>query len=145
VAQALPSVATQLADGSRAIGGAAGHARERAWLRAHRWSPDDRGPSAGRHDGEGTGEGRDDARLLGAAKSGRVRIAIGRASDFFGVGVTQSTLGERVFANAVADKRADFIGDPTLLHTCSYVPDIAAELATLGTDERAIGEVWPAP
>ena len=83
--------------------------------------------------------------LLGAAKSGRVRIAIGRASDFFGVGVTQSTLGERVFANAVADKRADFIGDPTLLHTYSYVPDIAAELATLGTDERAIGQVWSAP
>ena len=32
------------------------------------------------------------AELLAAAQSGRVRIAIGRASDFFGAGVTESTL-----------------------------------------------------
>jgi nucleoside-diphosphate-sugar epimerase len=32
--------------------------------------------------------------LLGAAHAGRARIAIGRASDFFGAGVTESTLGE---------------------------------------------------
>jgi nucleoside-diphosphate-sugar epimerase len=77
--------------------------------------------------------------LLGAAEAGRVRIAIGRASDFFGAGVTETTLGERVFANAVAGKRADFLGNPDLPHTYSYVPDVAAGLATLGTDERAIG------
>jgi nucleoside-diphosphate-sugar epimerase len=80
--------------------------------------------------------------LLAAHEAGRVRIAIGRASDFFGAGVTESTLGRRVFANAVAGKRADFIGDPDLPHTYSYVPDIAAGLAMLGTDERAEGQVW---
>ncbi len=83
--------------------------------------------------------------LLTAADAGRLRIAIGRASDFFGAGVTESALGERVFANAVAGKRADFIGNVDLLHTYSYVPDIAAGLATLGTDERAIGGVWHLP
>ena len=83
--------------------------------------------------------------LLAAADAGRVRIAIGRASDFFGAGVTETTLGERVFANAVAGKRADFLGNPDLLHTYSYVPDIAAALATLGTDERAAGGVWHLP
>jgi nucleoside-diphosphate-sugar epimerase len=83
--------------------------------------------------------------LLAAADAGRVRFAIGRASDFFGAGVTESTMGERVFAHALADKRADFIGDPTLPHTYSYVPDIAAGLATLGTDARAIGGVWHLP
>ena len=42
-----------------------------------------------------------------AAAAGRVRIAIGRASDFFGAGVTGgSTLGERVFGNALAGRRA---------------------------------------
>ncbi len=50
-----------------------------------------------------------------------------------------------MFANAVADKRADFIGDPDLPHTYSYVPDIAAGLAVLGTDERAVGQVWHLP
>ena len=83
--------------------------------------------------------------LLAASDAGRVRIAIGRASDFFGPGVTESTLGERVFANARSGKRADFLGNPDLPHTYSYVPDIAAGLATLGTDERAIGQVWHLP
>jgi nucleoside-diphosphate-sugar epimerase len=83
--------------------------------------------------------------LLGAADAGRVRIAIGRASDFFGAGATESSLGERVFGNAVAGKRADFIGNPDLPHTYSYIPDIAAGLATLGTDERAVGGVWHLP
>ena len=82
---------------------------------------------------------------MAAADAGRVRVAIGRASDFFGAGVTESTLGERVFAHALAGKRADFIGNPELAHTYSYVPDIAAGLATLGTDARAIGSVWHLP
>ena len=80
--------------------------------------------------------------LLAARDAGRIHIAIGRASDFFGAGVTESTLGERIFANALAGRRADFIGNPDLPHTYSYVPDIAAGLATLGTDERAIDGVW---
>ncbi len=84
--------------------------------------------------------------LLAAAAAGRVRVAIGRASDFFGAGATEgSTLGRRVFANALAGQRADFIGNPLLPHTYSYVPDIAAALATLGTDPRAIGGVWHLP
>jgi hypothetical protein len=57
--------------------------------------------------------------LLTAVDAGRVRIAIGRAADFFGAGITTgTTLGERVFANAVA-KRADFIGNPDLPHTAT--------------------------
>lgn len=83
--------------------------------------------------------------LLDAADAGRVRIAIGRASDFFGAGAIESSVGERVFGNAVAGKRADFVGNPNLLHTYSYIPDIAAGLATLGTDERAVGGVWHLP
>jgi nucleoside-diphosphate-sugar epimerase len=83
--------------------------------------------------------------LIAASDDGRLRIAIGRASDFFGAGVTQSTLGDRVFAKALAGQRVDFLGDPNLLHTYSYVPDIASGLATLGTDDRAVGQVWHLP
>ena len=39
----------------------------------------------------------------------------------------------------------NFIGNPGLPHTYSYVPDIAAGLATLGTDARAAGQVWHLP
>ena len=84
--------------------------------------------------------------LLSARDAGRVHIAIGRASDFFGAGVTDgSTLGERVFGNALSGRKADFIGTPDLLHTYSYVPDIARGLVTLGTDERAVDQVWHLP
>jgi nucleoside-diphosphate-sugar epimerase len=75
--------------------------------------------------------------LLAAAEAGRVRMAIGRASDFFGPGTTETTLGERVFGNALTGKRADLLGDPDLPHTYSYVPDVAAGLATLGTSARS--------
>lgn len=96
-----------------------------------------------------TSKGRTRARmtmdLLHAHEEGRVRMAIGRASDFFGPGVTESTLGQRFFGNAVAGKRADFLGNPSLPHTYSYVPDIATGLVTLGTDIRAIGQVWHLP
>jgi nucleoside-diphosphate-sugar epimerase len=85
------------------------------------------------------------AELLAAFDAGRVRIAIGRASDFFGPGVTETSLGTRVFANALAGKRADLIGNPSLPHTYSFAPDIATGLATLGTDERAVGQVWHLP
>ena len=95
--------------------------------------------SKGRIRAQMTGE------LLTAADTGRIRLAIGRASDFFGAGVTESALGARVFGNAVQGRRADFIGNPDLLHTYSYVPDIAAGLATLGTDARAVGQVWHLP
>ena len=84
--------------------------------------------------------------LLAAAEAGRVRIAIGRASDFFGPGVTsQSALGERIFARALAGQSADFLGNPDLPHTYSYVPDVAAGLAVLGTDDRAVGHAWHLP
>ena len=83
--------------------------------------------------------------LRAAAEAGSVRIAIGRASDFFGAGATESALGSRVFANALAGKRADLMGNPDLPHTYSYVPDIALGLVTLGTEERAIGGEWHLP
>lgn len=83
--------------------------------------------------------------LLSASAAGRVRIAIGRAADLFGPGVTESSLGRQFFPNAVAGKKVDVIGDPDLLHTYSYVPDVAAALAVLGTDERSVGQVWHLP
>jgi nucleoside-diphosphate-sugar epimerase len=83
--------------------------------------------------------------LLTASRAGRVRIAIGRAADLFGAGVTESSLGRQFFPNAVAGRKVDFIGNPDLLHTYSYVPDVAAGLAVLGTDERSVGQVWHLP
>jgi len=86
--------------------------------------------------------------LLDAHTAGRIRVTIGRASDFFGPGVEASMFGgERAIIPALEGKSAPFIGNPDLPHTYSYVPDVGRGLVILGTDDRALGKVWhiPAP
>ena len=48
----------------------------------------------------------------GARRGPGPRASIGRASDFFGPDVLQSTVGERVFSRALAGKPARVLGDP---------------------------------
>jgi nucleoside-diphosphate-sugar epimerase len=45
----------------------------------------------------------------------------------------------------LAGKKAQVMGDPDKPHTFSYVPDIAAGLATLGMREEADGRAWHLP
>lgn len=83
--------------------------------------------------------------LMAAHRAGRVRAAIGRGSDFFGPHAHQSTVGDRIFARAVAGKPAEIMGDPDLPHTVTYLEDFARALVTLGEREEALGEVWHVP
>ncbi len=83
--------------------------------------------------------------LLEAHRAGRVRVAIGRASDYFGAHGRLSAMGERVFYPALTGKKAQVIGNPDLLHTYSYIPDIAKGMVTLGERSEADGEAWHLP
>ncbi|MFI5898463.1 NAD-dependent epimerase/dehydratase family protein [Actinoplanes sp. NPDC051513] len=84
--------------------------------------------------------------LLAAHDAGRVQVAIGRASDYFGPrGGAQSNLGDRVCPPALAGKTATVLGDPDQPHTYTYVPDIGEGLAVLGEHPDAPGEVWHLP
>jgi nucleoside-diphosphate-sugar epimerase len=83
--------------------------------------------------------------LLTAHEAGTVRVTIGRASDYFGPRGTVSAMGERVFYPVLAGKKAQVMGNPDLPHTYSYVPDIAAGLATLGAHNDADGRAWHLP
>jgi nucleoside-diphosphate-sugar epimerase len=86
------------------------------------------------------------AQLLAAHEAGRVEVAIGRASDYFGPnGGAQSNLGDRVFPAAIAGKTASVLGDPDQPHTYSYIPDIGEGLAVLGEHRDAPGQVWHLP
>src|SRR5215208_7460475 len=80
--------------------------------------------------------------LMEAHTSGRVRIAIGRASDFFGPRVLASAAGEQVFGRAVEGKSVQVAGDPDQPHTYTYVPDIGRGLVMLGEHEEALGRAW---
>jgi nucleoside-diphosphate-sugar epimerase len=84
--------------------------------------------------------------LLAAHQAGRVQVAIGRASDYFGPGGgAQSNLGDRVVPAALAGKTANVLGDPDQPHTYTYIPDIGEGLAVLGEHPDAAGEVWHLP
>ena len=75
--------------------------------------------------------------LLDAHRRGTLDVTIGRASDFFGPGVTQSALGEQVIRPALTGKRAQVMGNPNLRHSYSYAPDVAKGLIALGTPQAA--------
>jgi nucleoside-diphosphate-sugar epimerase len=83
--------------------------------------------------------------LMEANASGKVRVAIGRASDFFGPRVLASAAGEQVFGRAVAGKSAQVAGDPDQPHTYTYAPDIGRGLVILGEREEALGRAWHLP
>jgi nucleoside-diphosphate-sugar epimerase len=94
---------------------------------------------------KGTVRARMSQELMEAHTSGRVRIAIGRASDFFGPRVLASAAGEQVFGRAVQGKSAQVAGDPDQPHTYTYAPDIGKGLVILGEREEALGRAWHLP
>ncbi len=83
--------------------------------------------------------------LLDAQAAGTVHLAIGRASDFFGPGVLESAMGERVFYPAVHGKSAQVIGKLDMPHTHTYIPDVGKALVILGEHDEALGKVWHIP
>src|SRR5215212_8994674 len=83
--------------------------------------------------------------LMEADASGKVRVAIGRASDFFGPRVLASAAGEQIFGRAVEGKSAQVAGDPDQPHTYTYVPDLGKGLVILGEREEALGRAWHLP
>jgi nucleoside-diphosphate-sugar epimerase len=85
------------------------------------------------------------AELLEAHAAGRVEVAVGRASDYFGPGTTRSALGSTVFGTALTGSTAQVMGDADQPHSYSYTPDVAAGLIALGTRAGATGSVWHLP
>lgn len=83
--------------------------------------------------------------LLDAHESGKVRVAIGQASDYFGPRGLLSAMGERVFYPAIAGKKAQVMGNPDQPHSYSYIPDIAKGLVTLADHDEADGAAWHLP
>jgi nucleoside-diphosphate-sugar epimerase len=79
-------------------------------------------------------------------------VAIGRASDFFGPGCTNSIFGERFWARLCAGRPVELLGDPDQPHSYSYGPDVADALVSVGRTDPALssgadvyGRVWHLP
>ena len=86
------------------------------------------------------------ADALSAHEAGRVRVTEARAADFVG---PQASAGHSHLVRALPalrrGRRAWVVGDPDAPRSWAYLPDVAATLATLGTDERALGRAWHVP
>jgi nucleoside-diphosphate-sugar epimerase len=82
---------------------------------------------------------------LQAHQDGKVRVAIGRAADFFGPRVLNSALGERVFPAALAHKPVQLLGNVNLPHSYSYMKDVARGLIILGERDESLGRDWLLP
>lgn len=78
--------------------------------------------------------------MLEAGRRGDLRVAIGRAADFFGPKTPYGSIfGERFYRRVLAGKPGECFGDPDLPHSYSYTPDVAAGLVALGTAPGARG------
>ena len=85
------------------------------------------------------------AELLGAYRDGRARIAIGRASDYYGPDGTGSVAGDTVFGRILAGKKPQWPGRLDQPHTFQFLPDIARGLLVLAGHREADGQIWHLP
>ncbi len=80
---------------------------------------------------------------LAAHRDGRLRVAVVRAADYFGPGHDQSS--SPVFGAATSGRTMRFLGRMNQPRSLSFVPDVTAAMATIGTSDAGWGRVWIAP
>lgn len=83
--------------------------------------------------------------LLDAHRRGRLRVAIGRASDYFGPHSDNSAITALAIAPAAAGKSIRWLGSLDVPHSVAYLPDIARAYVELGTSDGADGGIWILP
>ena len=81
---------------------------------------------------------------LAAHNSGKIKVVIPRASDFFGPDVL-SSVSDRFFPNILNGKPIQNIGDPTKAHSFTYINDLARATILLANDESTFGQIWHIP
>lgn len=83
--------------------------------------------------------------VMAAHRRGDIRAVALRSSDYYGPGVTVSALGDMVFGNLVAGKKAQVEGSLTQSHSFAYIEDVGRAAAELGVRDDVLGRVWIAP
>lgn len=86
------------------------------------------------------------AALRAAAEDGGFRAVEVRASDYFGAGAGETAqLGARFFRPLLAGRRALVVGEPSQLHSWSYLPDIVDALVAAAGHRGDWDRVWHVP
>lgn len=82
---------------------------------------------------------------LAAHQAGKVQVALGRGSDFFGPGVLASAIGKQAIQRALQGKSAQLLGNLDVPHSFTYIDDFGKALVILGEQEEALGQAWHIP
>ena len=83
--------------------------------------------------------------LLDAHRSGRIRVAIGRASDYVGPRADVSAITALAIKPAATGGTLRWTASLDTPHSIAYLPDIARAHVLLGTRDEADGSVWILP
>jgi nucleoside-diphosphate-sugar epimerase len=83
--------------------------------------------------------------LRDAHDAGRVRVAIGRASDYFGPAADNSGITALAVEPGAKGKAIRWMGRLDRHHSAAYLPDIARAYVMLGEESKADGETWILP
>lgn len=87
-----------------------------------------------------------DRDMLRAHEAGACRVALVRASDFYGPRVRQSLLGEQVVAPVVKGKAAQLLPGADEPHSLTYIDDFARALVDVAlAPDDAWGRSWHVP
>lgn len=83
--------------------------------------------------------------LMEAHARGEVRVAIGRAADYYGPDVRVGIVNDAFVRRAMDGKRAIWFGRVDVPHTQTFIDDVSRGLVTLGERDEALGQVWHLP
>lgn len=85
------------------------------------------------------------ATLLEEHAAGRIRVTIGRASDYVGPGTANSAITGTAIRPVGSGRPLRWLGTLDAAHSVAYLPDIARAYVALGTRNDADGRVWILP
>jgi nucleoside-diphosphate-sugar epimerase len=83
--------------------------------------------------------------LLDAHRSGTLRVAIGRASDYFGPRADNSGITALAIEPVAEGTTIRWTANLDAPHSAAYLPDIARAYVALGTSDEADGQIWILP
>lgn len=94
---------------------------------------------------KGSVRARMSSELLAAHKAGKVQAVAGRATDFFGPGVSMSALGDRFWPALLAGRTINWVGNPDVPHSFAFLPDLATAYVALSKRPDSWGRAWHLP
>jgi nucleoside-diphosphate-sugar epimerase len=83
--------------------------------------------------------------VMEAHQRAEIQATALRSSDYYGPGVLGSAMGDMVFGNLVAEKKAQIGGASDMPHSWAYIEDVGRAAAILGTHSESAGQIWIAP